>query len=134
MQFKRVLPISDNLTAHKKPSYKNRTPALIQQQYVQAFEASGLAQVQFCGQQNIPYKTFTNWLRRYRSHQFVTEKSADNDNAIVITTQEEKTIRKGQATTHITCALPNRLSITLSPIALADLSTLIEALSTCRLN
>ena len=107
MQFKRVLPISDhpNVT-RKKSSYQNRTPAAIQKRYVQAFEVSGLAQVQFCEQQNIPYKTFTNWLRCYRSHQVAANKPVDHDNSIIMTTQEE-TVKKIQSTTHITCALPN---------------------------
>ena len=54
MQFKRVLPISDHPVARKKPSYQNRTPASIQKQHVQRFEESGLKQVEFCEQHNIP--------------------------------------------------------------------------------
>ncbi len=134
MQFKRVLPISDNLVAGKKPSYQNRTPAAIQKQTVQAFEVSGLKQVQFCEQHDIPYSTFANWWRRHRSDQAAISKSLVHDGSMITINQEEGAIKENQATLHMTCALPNRLNIMLSSIVLADLPKLIEVLSTCKLN
>ena len=133
MQFKRVLPISDHPAASKKLSYQNRTPASIQQQHVQAFKDSGVRQVEFCEQHNIPYKTFTNWLRRYRLDQPLKNQISRTQENIVIATAEDH-MKKIASLTTIQCTLPNGLSLTLNPIILADLSKLIEVLSTCKLN
>lgn len=127
MQFKRVSPISDHpIAARKKSSYQNRTPAAIQKQTVQLFEASGLAQVEFCEQQNIHYKTFTNWLRRYSSS--ALNKLSGDDNSIIRSAQEKS------AVTHVIFTLPNSLSISVNDVVLTDLTKLIEALSACKLN
>jgi transposase-like protein len=134
MQFKRVLAISDSFVACKKVSYQNHTPASIQKQHVRAFEGSGLKQVEFCKQYNIPYSTFTNWWRRHRCDKITTQLPGARDGSMIIETQEKKTLQETEPTLHMTCDLPNGLSITVSPVMLTDLPHLIEVLSICKLN
>ena len=132
MQFKRVLPISDNLIVDKKQSYQNRTPSSVQKKHVKAFEASGLKQVKFCEQQAIPYKTFSNWLKRHRSDRVAAPTSVDQATTSRTKAQQNDVIKSG-ATTKITCSLLNGLKISISLITL-DLPMIMEALSQCKLN
>ena len=134
MQFKRVLPITNNLIAGKTPSYQNRTPSSIQKKHVKAFETSGLKQVKFCEQQNIPYKTFSNWLKRHRSNRVAAPTSVDETATIMSKAQEKDVMLESGGTTKITCSLPNGLMLSISPMMLSDLPIIIEKLSQCKLN
>lgn len=40
-----------------------------QQKHIEAWQSSGLSQVAFCRQHKLNSKTFSNWLRIYRSQQ-----------------------------------------------------------------
>ncbi len=40
-----------------------------QQKHIEAWQTSGLSQVAYCRQNNLNSKTFSNWLRAYRSQQ-----------------------------------------------------------------
>ena len=42
-----------------------------QQKHIESWEASGLSQVAYCRQHKLNSKTFSNWLRVYRSQQIV---------------------------------------------------------------
>jgi len=134
MQFKRVLPVSDNAVAGKKPSYQNRTPSSVQKKHVKAFEASGLKQVQFCAQQNIPYKTFSNWIQRHRSDKVISHMSIDQATTIIAKAPAKDVAIESDFTTKITCSLPSGLMISISLMTLADLSIIIEKLLQCKLN
>ncbi len=134
MQFKRVLPITDNFITGKTPSYQNRTPSSVQKKHVKAFEASGLKQVKFCAQQNIPYKTFSNWLKRHRSDRVVAPTSVDQATTIMAKAQEKDVAVESSTVTNITCSLPSGLMLSISPMTLSDLPIIIEKLSQCKLN
>lgn len=133
MQFKRVLPASDSVALKKTP-YQHRTPASVQKQHIKEFENSGLKQVEFCEQHNIPYSTFTNWWRRHRSDKAIVREVAVHDSSMITTTQEGDTTHGIKPIIHMTCTFSNKLSVVLSSIVLADLPKLIEVLSTCKLN
>ena len=134
MQFKRVIPIADNPVTGKNPSYQNRTPSSIQKKHVKSFEASGLKQVKFCEQHNIPYKTFSNWLRRHRSDRVILPAPVDQATTMKTKAQEKYIAVESSSIGNITCSLPNGLSISISQMAIADLPTIIEKLSQCKLN
>lgn len=44
---------------------------LQQQKHIEVWQASGLSQVAYCRQHKLNSKTFSNWLRIYRSQQVV---------------------------------------------------------------
>ncbi len=134
MQFKRVLPIFDNPIAGKKPSHQNRTPSSVQKKHVKAFETSGLKQVQFCTQYNIPYKTFSNWFKRHRSDRVITHTSVDQATTIMAKAQEKDVAIELSTAINITCSLPSGLMLSINPMGLADLPMIVEKLSQCKLN
>ncbi len=43
-----------------------------QQEHIEAWQSSGLSQVAYCRQHKLNSKTFSNWLRIYRSQQVVS--------------------------------------------------------------
>ena len=44
----------------------------LQQKHIEAWQASGLSQAGYCRQHKLNSKTFSNWLRIYRSRQVAT--------------------------------------------------------------
>ena len=134
MQFKRVIPITDDPVTGKKFSYQNRTPSSVQKKNVKAFETSGLKQVQFCEQHNIPYKTFSNWLKRHRSDKMIVTTSVAQSTTMTAKAQEKDVAVTSGFTTNITCSLSNGLILSMSPMTLTDLPIIIEVLSQCKLN